>query len=93
MRKIVKTSHGWLDIDMATSGWHDATRYGQDGWEDEGAVWNETYGADRGKAALGQRSAPACSSWAHAVRCDHAGDAEDDHSQRDRTPPVLPERG
>src|SRR5438045_5314512 len=52
MKKIVKTSRGWLDIDMATSGWHGATSFGEDGWEDEGAVWNETYGADRGQPTL-----------------------------------------
>lgn len=37
---------------MATHGWHGATIYGDDGWEIDGAVWNEQHGADVGEPTL-----------------------------------------
>jgi hypothetical protein len=52
MRRIVQTSRGWIDIDMNPHGWHGATTYGEDGWEQEGAVWREERGADHGEPTL-----------------------------------------
>lgn len=37
---------------MATHGWHEATIYGEDGWELDGAVWNENHGAEVGEPTL-----------------------------------------
>lgn len=48
----MKTSRGWIDIDLATHGWHEATTYGEDGWEIDGAVWNERYAADTDEPTL-----------------------------------------
>ncbi len=49
VRRIVKTSGGWIVVDMSTHGWHDVTTYGEDAWEIDGAVWSEEHGADVGQ--------------------------------------------
>jgi hypothetical protein len=52
MRRIVKTSRGWIDVELVPNGWHSATSYGEDGWELEEAVWNEKADAERGLPTL-----------------------------------------
>jgi hypothetical protein len=52
VRRIVKTSRGWIDVELVPHGWHSATSYGEDGWELGEAVWNEKADADRGLPTL-----------------------------------------
>jgi hypothetical protein len=61
MRRIVKTSHGWIDVELVPSGWHSATWYGEDGWELGEAVWNEKADAERGLPTLASFLASAAS--------------------------------